>query len=274
MEPYGEAEDRSSRDRRYRWLLGGAAALIVVLILAIVALVVDEDDDGEVVSDTTTTTTTVDEDTTTTSESTTSTTAQPTSSTAGTPTRLPDAEAVNVVWPAPDGDVRYEEAESAVQSFAEDLVGFENPLLGEYQAGDSRSGEIEVRAADDGPVTTVFVRQMSDDHWYVLGAATEGIELRDPIAGSAIDHPLLVSGRGRGFEGVLRVAVHDRTSGDLLGDGVIAAGSGPDLAAFDGEIAWDNPGGGWGVVVVSGASGEDGSVWDAVAVPVGFIGGD
>lgn len=273
MEPYGDVEARSSRDRRTRWLLGGAAALIV-LIVGIVALVLDDDDDdGEVVSDTTTTTAD-DEDTTTTSESTTSTTAQSTSSTAETPTRIPDAEAVNVVWPAPDGDVRYEEAEAAVQSFAEDLVGFESPLLGAYQAGDSRSGEIEVRAADDGPVTTVFVRQMSDDHWYVLGAATEGIELQEPIAGTAIDDPLLVSGRGRGFEGVLRVAVHDRTSGDVLGDGAVAAGSGPDLAAFDGEIAWDNPGGGWGVVVVSGASGEDGSVWDAVAVPVGFIGGD
>lgn len=272
MEPYGEVDDRSPRDRRTRWLLGAAAALILVLIVAVVVLAQDDDDDGDVVSDTTTTTV-EDEETTTTSESTTTTTTASTS-TVDTPTQLSDEEAANVVWPAPDGDVRYEDPEAAVQSFAEDLVGFQSPLFGEYQAGDSRSGEVEVRASDDGPVTTVFVRQLSDDRWYVLGAATEGIELEDPIAGSAIDHPLLVSGRGRGFEGMLRVAVHDRTSGDVLGDGVVSAGSGPDLAAFDGEIAWANPGGGWGVVVVSGASGEDGSVWDAVAVPVGFIGGD
>ncbi len=47
---------------------------------------------------------------------------------------------------------------AAVRGFTEDLVGFTDPVYGEYQGGDSRSGEVEVRAAPDGPVTTVFVR--------------------------------------------------------------------------------------------------------------------
>src|SRR5690606_18190139 len=103
-------------------------------------------------------------------------------------------EAVTVVWPAPGGSVTYVDPVEAVRGFAEELVGFDQPILGELREGDRRSGEVEIRANERGPATIVLVRQMSDDNWYVIGSVTDDIELDEPIAGMAIDNPVIVAG--------------------------------------------------------------------------------
>jgi hypothetical protein len=190
-----------------------------------------------------------------------------------TPGGLTDEEAATVVWPDPAGTGLYTDPVDAARGFATDLVGFTAPVLGGFQAGDSRSGEVEVRARDAGPVTTVAVRQMSDDNWYVIAATTEQIEVTSPTAGTAIDDPLTVEGRAQAFEGTVQVAVHARGVAEPLGEGFVT-GSGSEMGPFSGEIAWENPGGGWGVVLFVIESGEDGSPWQAAALPVGFIGGD
>jgi hypothetical protein len=160
------------------------------------------------------------------------------------------------------------------EDFAVELVGFRSPVIGALREGDSRSGEVPVRAQADGPETTVLVRQLSDGNWWVLGATTESIELDDPIAVTAIDNPLLLAGRARAFEGTVLVAVYERGSTTPLGEGFVTASGTEELGPFTGEIPWDNPGGGWGVVLLHTESAENGQVWEATAVPVGFIGGD
>ena len=122
-------------------------------------------------------------------------------------------------------------------------------------------------------VTTVLVRRMSDDNWYVLGSTTANIELDDPVPGTAIDDPLLLSGRANAFEGTVQVAVFEWGSTEPLGEGFVTGSMG-ELGPFSGEVAWDNPGGGWGVVLLYTVSMEDGAVWEASSIPVGFIGGD
>lgn len=123
----------------------------------------------------------------------TSTTRPSTSTTtAGT---VSDDEAATIVWPDPNGSLVHDQPLDAARGFATDLVGFTDPILGELQKRDSRSGEVPIRSVDVGPVTTVRVRQLGDDHWYVIGATTPDIEVDDPIAGTAIDDPLLVSGQ-------------------------------------------------------------------------------
>lgn len=253
-------------------VLGVLAAVLAVVL--IVVLVGDDDDDADVTADSTTT----EQTTTTTEASTTSTTEEEETTTSTTSTTapggLPDAEAANVVWPDPVGDLRYDEPMAAVEGFAEDLLGFVDPMYSEFMQGDSRSGEVEVRRFADGPVTTVAVRQMSDDSWYVLFAATSEVELTEPTSQSAIDTPLQVAGQSRSFEGQVRIAVFERGSTEPLGEGFVTGGSGEALEPFSGEIEWDNPGGGWGVVVASTEGGPDGSILVATAIPVGFIGGD
>lgn len=249
-------------------VLGVLAAVLAVVLVVVLAS--DDDDEDVATNDTTTS-----EQTTSTTEATTTTTAETTTSTPGTTQPgLADAEAANVVWPDPTGDLRYDSPMAAVEGFAEDLLGFVDPTYSEFMQGDNRSGEAEVRAQPEGPATTVAVRQMSDDDWYVLFAASSEVALTEPTAQTAIDDPLQVSGQSRSFEGQVRVAVFERGSTEPLGEGFLTGGSGEALEPFTGEVAWANPGGGWGVVVASTEGGPDGTTWAATAVPVGFIGGD
>lgn len=242
------------------------AVLVAAALAAIVALVVLDDDGDDVATTPSTGATTTAEPSTTTSE--------PATTTTPPPVAISDTEAATVVWPDPAGELRYDDPMAAVAGFAEALVGFQEPVYGEYLAGDSRSGEIEVRAVATGPATTVLVRQLSDDTWWILGSATGDIELDDPIAGQAIDDPLVLAGRGRAFEGTIQVSIYQRGVTQPLGEGFVTASGGPDLGAFADEVTWQNPGGGWGSVVLYTTSAEDGQVWQAIAVPVGFIGGD
>lgn len=270
--PPGGPADRS----RTTWALAGLAALVVALVVVLIVVLSGDDDDDDVsaedtttsIVESTTTTTEADETTTTAAEEETTTT---TSAASGSVT---EAEAATVAWPDPLEGAGADDPVDVATEFATEVLGFSDPVVGELQEGDSRSGEVEVRAADDGPVTTVGVRQMSDDRYYVLFAASSEVELLLPTAGSAIDDPLEVEGWGRGFEGQIAIRVHDRSDGAVLGEGFVTSGGVGELEAFTGEIRWDNPGGGWGVVVAAVPGGADGATWAAAALPVGFIGGD
>ena len=96
----------------------------------------------------------------------------------------PTTGAVNTttaVYPTAGSSVRFDEPTDAARAFAVDFVGFVDPVVGEFQQGDSQSGEIEIRPSTSGPVTTVLVRRLGES-WWVLGAATANIELKDPAA--------------------------------------------------------------------------------------------
>ena len=265
-------------DGRRNAALAIAAAVGVVVVVGLLAwLLTRSDDDGEIATATTTTAAAATTEAPATSTSTTTTTGATTTTQEATPTTavgtVTPEEAATIVWPDPSTG-GYEEPTRLAADFATRLLGFSNPVIGEYQQGDSRSGEFEVRPLADGPVTTVAVRQMSDDRFYVLFAATSEVELTAPTSWSAIDHPLQVEGRGRGFEGRIRIAVFDRVAGTELGSGFVTGGGSGQLEPFTGEIAWNNPGGGWGVVMASVNGGEQGTTWAATVIPVGFIGGD
>jgi hypothetical protein len=249
--------------RRTRRQLITAAVIAILAIAAAVVLysVVSGDDDGDQTST----------DATTSIPAATSTSSGPTST---SPASLTSEEAANVVWPWPDGGTRFDDPLAVAEDFAVELAGFRSPVIGELREGDSRSVEVPVRPRADGPETTVLVRQMSDGNWWVIGATTESIELDDPIAVTAIDNPLQLSGRARAFEGTVQVAVFERGSTTPLGEGFVTGSGTEQLGPFTGEVRWDNPGGGWGVVLLRTESAENGQVWEATAVPVGFIGGD
>jgi hypothetical protein len=268
--PGGPSPERS----RATWALIALGVLVAILVLVLVVMATNDDDDDDVATDDTTTSvaepTTTEVDDTTTSSSTASTTTETTMA----PGSVTDEEAATVAWPDPLAGAGFDDPTDAATEFATDVLGFDAPMVGDYQQGDSRSGEFEVRAVSDGPVTTIGVRQMSDDRFYVNFAASSEVELVMPTAGSAIDHPLQVEGWGRGFEGQVTIRVHDRVTGESLGEGTVTAGGAGEYEPFAGDISWDNPGGGWGVVVATVNGGEDGTTWAATALPVGFIGAD
>jgi hypothetical protein len=208
--------------------------------------------------------------------STTSTTAAATTSFAPTTTTaLSRTEQALVVWPFPDAEVRFDDPIEVATSFAVDLVGFVDPVVGEFREGDSRSGEIEIRARESGPATTVLVRQFGpESSWWVIGSIATNIEVTEPIAQSAVDDPLQMAGRSRAFEGNIAVDVVADGSTERIGSGFVTGGSGPDFGPFAGSMRFTSPQGGWGSVIFFIRSMEDGQVWEATTVRVGFIGGD
>lgn len=193
----------------------------------------------------------------------------PTPTTAGS---ISDREAASVVWPDPAGDLHYQEPMVAVAGYAEEFIGFDAPAYGGFQQGDARSGEVELRATANGAVTTVLLRRMSDDNWYVLGSSTPNIELASPTAGAEIDDPLSLTGRARAFEGTVQVSVFQRGGAEPLGEGFVTGRGDGTLGPFDDQVRWTNPGSGAGVLVLHTESAEDGSVWEAMSVPVTFAG--
>ena len=222
------------------------------------------------------TTRTASTDATTSSPTTTSsTTVTPSTSTAPTTTTaLSTTERAFVVWPFPESDVRFDDPIAAATGFAVDLVGFVDPVVGDFREGDSRSGEIEVRHGATGPTTTVFVRRLGpDDTWWVLGSVAANIDVTEPMSQSAVDDPLPMVGRSRAFEGTVEVDIVADGSTERIGSGFVTGASGPDFGPFTGSLSFISPGGGQGTVIFFTRSMEDGQVWEATTVRVGFIGG-
>lgn len=192
-----------------------------------------------------------------------------TTSTTTTAGSVEGATSAPGIWPPDGGDVAYSDPVDAATSFATELVGFTDPIVGEYLEGDARSGEVEVRSRDDGPITVVFVRQLQGDAWSVIGAATADIALESPGTLDTITSPVALAGRATAFEGTVQTAVTD-ADGERLGEGFVTGGALGELQPFDGDLAFEAPSGDHGAVLAYTVSARDGSVEQATATAVRF----
>lgn len=259
MEPTSERPPTPTSARRILPLLLGVVTIAVALAVAFVAT---RDDGDQVTAGGTTTTV----------DSPTPTTESP-STTGPTTTSSPleQQEAATVVWPEP-GQGSFDDPVGAATSFAVDLARFTEPVVGPFRAGDSRSGEVEIRSERDGPATTVLVRRLGDDNWYVIGATTTDIELDTPRAGTSISDPVRLTGKALAFEGTVQVSVFVRGDADPIGEGFVTGSGGGEPGPFADDIDFENPGDGAGVILLYVTSAKDGRVWQALAIPVAFAG--
>lgn len=249
--------DAQRSTNRNRLLLGiGATAAAVAAIVGVIVLT---DDDPQVDTIAPTTTTTPPDATTTTGDTTTTTAFAPT------------VDPAIPVWPRVHTSQRFDDPEAAARSFAIDFVGMTDPIVGAFQPGDSRSGEVPVQPQANGPVSTVLVRQLEDNTWFVLGSATDDIRLDTPEALSDIDCPVRLTGEALAFEGTVQVAIRDDYTDEPIGTGFVTGGGGPS-APFDGTVDCDldllDDGVHFGSIVLTTESGEDGRVWQMVVVRV------
>jgi hypothetical protein len=174
------------------------------------------------------------------------------------------------VWPSSSDTQRFSDPVDAARAFAVDFLHFTEPVVGAYQAGDSRSGEIEVRPRADGPVTTILLRRLAgEETWSVLGAGTAETEITSPSAGEAISSPLRAQGRALAFEGNVNVEVRQDGALEPIGTGYVTGG-GDVMRPFDNAIAFDEPTAPFGAVVFVTRSMEDSRVWTASVVRVRF----
>lgn len=247
------------RPANRKWLYGGLSAAAVAIVLVVGLVVLDDGDDTGVIADSTSSTT----DTTTTTTTTTSTT------TTSEPPFQPEVDAFAVAYPSPLTSQRFESAESAAQSYAIDVLGFTELMVGEFHEGDSRSGEVPVTDREGGPETTVLVRQMEDDTWYVLASITEDITVETPTAGDAISSPFDTSGTALAFEGTVDVLVRAQDDPAVLGEGFVTGSGTPPAGPFEGSIEFAPPAAETpGIVVYRELSAEDGHVRKATSFPV------
>lgn len=165
------------------------------------------------------------------STDTTSTTApSETTTTDGTTTTSePIQLAQPAIWPA--AEVVFATPEEAAEDFVTKVLGVP-PALGEFQQGDSRSGEIEVLSLGEGANATPVVRSVlllrqlgPDDGWFILAAINDHETITEPPSMSEVTAGSInVAGVGRGFEAnvVVRAIVAGDASNQL--DQVITQG--------------------------------------------------
>ncbi len=169
------------------------------------------------------------------------------------------------IWPA--ADVVFATPEEAAADFVSAvLISEGDPVLGEFQLGDSRSGEIAVLFAGetgdlDPPLEkgVLFVRQIGPtDGWYVIAAVSDGAMIDTPSTLAEVPAGiLLVSGEGRGFEGTLVVSAFQPGDAAATFDRQIGAGGAfADLAPYSVEL--DLSGAATGEVVVILVHGDTG----------------
>lgn len=185
----------------------------------------------------------------------------------------PDADdpLAGAVWPSPDGETRYTDPVEAARGFAVDFVGFTDPVVGEFLMADSRSGEVEVKASEDGPTTIVFLRKLGDDDsWWVLGSASQNVIVQNPHVRATVDSPLTVSGQARAFEGNVKLELRSDVADEPLFAGNVSGGAGPDFAPFEATVEFTDPDDGGGALVAIIPSAEDGSVAEAAVMRLFF----
>ena len=215
----------------------------------------------------TTTTSTRAASTTTTTSNATTTTAAPTTTTAGI--------SQPAVWPAA-GTV-FATPEEAARSFVQTVLGVP-PTLGEFQQGDSRSGEMPVLSPGEGGGTAVergllALRQLgSANGWFVLAAVNDvpTIEVPDTPVPAA---KLRVTGTAIGFEATVIVSAWLPGGTTPLDKQVTQAGEMGVAGPFDVELDLSTaPAGSTVAIVVTGGVGLETDPGDFAAVPVTISG--
>jgi hypothetical protein len=235
----------------------------VVVAVVIVAVVATRGDNAKTAS-TTAATTAATQTTGSSTTGSTETSAPPTTTTA-------PIDRATAVWPFAASAIRFTDPTAAAQGFAADFLGFQAPVVGSFQRRDSLSGAVDVRARADGPVTAVMVRQFAPgDSWWVVGAATADIQLREPAALAAVSSPVRVRGSSTAFEGTVQTEVRQDGTITPLGSGFVMGGASGVVAPFDGTLTFIRPTAPAGAIVLHTVSAENGQVMQATVVRVRF----
>ncbi|HEY5011931.1 MAG TPA: Gmad2 immunoglobulin-like domain-containing protein, partial [Acidimicrobiia bacterium] len=195
------------------------------------------------------------------------TTTAPTTTAATTTTTAPSAPWI-AVWPPAGSDDSYGDPVVAARTFATSYLHFVTPVVGAFQQGDSRSGEVPVQPKSTGPVTTILVRQLgTDGSWSVLGAATPNIRLTEPAALAAIGSPVRLRGSSSAFEGTVQVSIRQDDVAKPLTEGFVTGGS-LAMGPFDSTFTFPAPTSSYGAIVLDTISPETGHVSEATVIRV------
>jgi len=260
--PTAPNNDPAGGDAKKRWALIAGVLAIVAALIAVLFVTSGDDDEEGIPSPTMTevgeTTAVID----------TTIVVQTTAPEATVATPVPDSLR-SAVWPWADTDTRYADPVEAATGFAIEYLGFVEPIVGEFLAGDSLSGEVEVRAVENGPITVVFVRQLTDDDsWWILGASSANITVDAPEAEADITSPLTVSGSASAFEGTVDVELRADDNGEPIFQGFVTGSGDAEPGPFSESFEFTSPGETGGALVMRSTSPKDGSTFEATVLRI------
>lgn len=175
------------------------------------------------------------------------------------------------IWPFASSATSFGDPLLAAQTFAIDYLGFTRPLIGAFQPGDNRSGEVQVRPSSLSIPTTILVRQLtSSNTWWVLGASSPHLQVTSPTALRMISSPVMLTGQSTAFEAVVNVEVRQDGSLNALVRSTVMGGSMGVMGPYARRITFPKPSARGGAIVYRTLSAKDGSVVDAAALRVSF----
>ena len=249
---------------------------VAALLLAATVLVgCGSSDDGSTATSTTRSEASTSAPTSTSAAATSTSASAPTSTTAAasTTTTQPASQPSTAIWPFLTSSERFTDPAKAAGSFATGYLGFVAPVVGAFQQGDARSGEVPIRPEADGPVTTVLVRQVTgDDSWWVIGASTPNLQLASPAALATITSPVTLSGTSTAFEATVNVEIRQDGSTDALVATFVMGGANGEMGPFSKPVAFNTPTERGGAIILKTESAKDGSIVEASVVRVTFPG--
>ena len=164
----------------------------------------------------------------------------PATSTATTP---PPSALDGALWPDPAVATPETSPREVGRSFIVDFLRMENPPLGAFQQGDSRSGEVQVfqrgeggTVREDRVISTIALRQLDGRRWFVIAAFGDEVQIGAPDALATISSPVTVAGQARGYEGNIGVRVYAAFDPKPLVEQGVAAGN-MEIEPFSDELA-------------------------------------
>lgn len=182
------------------------------------------------------------------------------------------AQPQTAIWPFASTVTHFGDPVLAAKAFATDYLGFTSPLVGSFQQGDSRSGEVPIKATPNGPVTTIIMRQLtSANSWWVLGASCPGIMVMAPSAMESIASPVLLKGRSTAYEAVVNVEVLQDETLTPLKSQTVMGGSLGKMGPFSKSVSFAPPSHRRGALLFRTYSAKDGHVVEASVIRVAFL---
>jgi hypothetical protein len=133
------------------------------------------------------------------------------------------------IWPAEDKV--FLTPEEAAEDFVTEVLGVP-PVLGEFQEGDARSGEIDVLSPGEGGAATpvargrLLLRRLgAEDGWFILAAVNDNASISSPESMAEVPAgPLTIEGEARGFEANVVVSAFLAGDADPELDRVVTQG--------------------------------------------------
>jgi Immunoglobulin-like domain of bacterial spore germination len=187
----------------------------------------------------------------------------------------PGVDADQVLWPDPAGELTTDPLD-AVRGFLGQQLDISDPPLSKFRETEPGVGVVDVHArGETGPrldrvASTVTVRRLDGEHWFVTGAVSDDLEVDTPEPLDTVSSPFTVSGRARGFEGTVNVRVLDRFDGGGVESDLAtgSGGGGESLEPFSAEVSFVATGTQRGVLYAQTDSGVSNGIPSFTAVPV------